>query len=160
MIECRDKLTYRLLFFQSTFVAVFARPDQPDWSVLHFTFVRGYHLRLTQPALLIALIALSFLLVALWVFATLKGIGSARELERLCANHLAYQWLCGGVSVNHHMLADVRSQGGEKWDELLTPIVATLMADNKETDRQLRDLRADPQPQDHHPARPGRGAAG
>ena len=68
------------------------------------------------------------LLVALWVFATLKGVGSARELERLCNNHLAYQWLCGGVSVNYHMLADFRSQGGEKWDELLTQIVGTLMA--------------------------------
>jgi transposase len=70
------------------------------------------------------------LLVALWVFATIKGIGSARELERLCNDHLAYQWLCGGVSVNYHMLADFRSQGGEKWDELLTSIVATLMAED------------------------------
>jgi transposase len=67
------------------------------------------------------------LLVALWVYATLRGIGSARELERLCEHHLAYQWLCGGVSVNYHTLADFRSRGGEKWDELLTQIVATLM---------------------------------
>lgn len=70
------------------------------------------------------------LLVALWVFATVKGVGSARELERLCGDHLAYQWLCGGVSVNYHMLADFRSQGGERWDELLTQIVATLMAED------------------------------
>ena len=48
----------------------------------------------------------------LWVFATLKGIGKAEgELERLCKDHLAYQWLCGGVSVNYHMLADFRSSG-------------------------------------------------
>jgi transposase len=67
------------------------------------------------------------LLVALWVFATLRGVGSARELERLCENHLAYQWLCGGVSVNYHTLADFRSRGGQKWDELLTQIVAALM---------------------------------
>ena len=87
------------------------------------------------------------LLVALWVFATLKGIGSARELERLCKDHLAYQWLCGGVSVNYHMLADVRSQGGEKWDELLTQIVAALMAEGLVTmDRVAQDgmrVRAD-----------------
>lgn len=70
------------------------------------------------------------LLVALWVFATLKGIGSARELERLCEDHPAYRWLCGGVPVNYHMLADFRSQGGKKWDELLTQIVATLLAEN------------------------------
>ena len=67
------------------------------------------------------------LLVALWVFATLRGVGSARELERLCTDHLAYRWLCGGVSVNHHTLADFRSRGGGKWDELLTQIVAALM---------------------------------
>jgi transposase len=87
------------------------------------------------------------LLVALWVFATLKGIGSARELERLCENHLAYQWLCGGVSVNYHMLADFRSQGGAKWDALLTQIVATLMAEGLVTmDRVAQDgmrVRAD-----------------
>ena len=87
------------------------------------------------------------LLVALWVFATLRGVGSARELERLCKDHLAYQWLCGGVSVNYHTLADFRSQGGEKWDALLTQIVATLMAEGLVTmDRVAQDgmrVRAD-----------------
>lgn len=70
------------------------------------------------------------LLAALWIYATLEGIGSARELDRLCGKHWAYQWLCGGVSVNYHLLADFRSQGGEQWDELLTQIVASLLAEN------------------------------
>jgi transposase len=67
------------------------------------------------------------LLFALWIYATLKAIGSARELDRLCCECLPYQWLCGGVSVNYHMLSDFRSQGGDKWDELLTQIVAVLL---------------------------------
>jgi transposase len=67
------------------------------------------------------------LLVSLWVYATLKGIGSARELDRLCREHMAYKWLCGGVSVNYHMLSDFRSQGSDKWDELLTQLVAVLL---------------------------------
>ena len=67
------------------------------------------------------------LLASLWIYATLKGIGSARELDRLCREHISYKWLCGGVSVNYHMLADFRSQGGEKWDSLLTHMVGTLM---------------------------------
>jgi len=69
------------------------------------------------------------LLVALWVYATLKGIASARELDRLCGpdGSLPFQWLCGGVTVNFGMLAKFRSQGGEKWDDLLTHIVAALM---------------------------------
>jgi len=68
------------------------------------------------------------LLLALWIFATLKGIGSARELDRLCRESVPYKWLCGGVSVNYHMLSDFRSQGGEKWDDLLTEIVAGLLS--------------------------------
>ena len=70
------------------------------------------------------------LLAALWIFATLEGIAYARELDRLCQKHWAYQWLCGGVSVNYHMLSDFRSQGGDKWDELLTQIVASLLTEN------------------------------
>lgn len=87
------------------------------------------------------------LLIALWVYATLRGVGSARELERLCKDHIAYQWLCGGVSVNYHMLADFRSKGGEKWDALLTQIVASLMDEGLVTlDRVAQDgmrVRAD-----------------
>ena len=70
------------------------------------------------------------LLVALWVYATVDGVGSARELERLCEKHWAYQWLCGGVRVNYHMLADFRSQGGDAWDALLTQIVGALLGQN------------------------------
>lgn len=77
------------------------------------------------------------LLVALWVYATLDGVGSARELARLCEKHLAYQWLCGGVTVNYHLLADFRSQGGDKWDALLTQIVGTLMAEKLVTVRRV-----------------------
>lgn len=69
-------------------------------------------------------------LVALWIYATLDGVGSAREITRLCQTHLAYQWLCGGVTVNHHMLSDFRSNHGERWDALLTQIVAALRAEN------------------------------
>jgi len=42
------------------------------------------------------------ILLALWVYATIDGVGSAREIERLSSQHLAYQWICGGVNVNHH----------------------------------------------------------
>lgn len=70
------------------------------------------------------------LLVALWACATLDGVGSARELDRLCGKHLAHQWLCGGVGVNYHLLADFRSREAEAWDELLTQIVAALLSED------------------------------
>ena len=68
-------------------------------------------------------------LLALWVYATIDGVGSARELARLCEKHTAYEWLCGGVPVNYHMLSDFRSQNIEDWDELLTQIVGSLLAE-------------------------------
>jgi transposase len=68
------------------------------------------------------------LLLALWLFATSQGVGSARALERLCESHDAYRWLCGGVSVNYHGLSDFRSGHGELLDQLLTHHVATLSA--------------------------------
>jgi len=67
------------------------------------------------------------LLVALWVYATFEGEGSARRVAQLCARDLPYKWLCGGVTMNYHALADFRSRGGEKWDDLITELVAGLM---------------------------------
>lgn len=68
-------------------------------------------------------------LLALWLYATLEGIGSARELERLCERDVAYRWLCGGVPVNYHGLADFRVEHGERLDQLLTESVAALLAE-------------------------------
>ena len=67
-------------------------------------------------------------LLAVWLLATVEGIGSARRLDRLCHEHDAYRWLCGGVPINYHMLSDFRVAHHEALDELLTQIVASLMA--------------------------------
>lgn len=67
------------------------------------------------------------LLLALWMFASIEGVGSARQLERLCERDAPYRWLCGGVSVNYHTLSDFRVGHGEKLDRLMTEIVAALM---------------------------------
>src|SRR5207302_6142727 len=69
------------------------------------------------------------ILMALWLYATLEGVGSARALARLCEEHDAYRWLAGGVSVNYHALADVRVAHGDVLDSLLTTSVAALMAE-------------------------------
>ena len=67
------------------------------------------------------------LLMAVWLYATLEGVISARELARLCEEHLAYQWLLGGVSVNYHTLSDFRVNYEAEMDDLLTKSVAALM---------------------------------
>src|SRR3989304_3035379 len=66
-------------------------------------------------------------LLALWLLATVQGVGSARQLARLCAEHDAYRWLCGGVPINYHMLSDFRVAKQAALDGLLTEIVASLM---------------------------------
>ena len=68
------------------------------------------------------------ILLALWLYATLEAVGAARALDRLCTTHLAYQWLCGGVPMNYHTLADFRTAHGAFLDTLLTQGVAALMA--------------------------------
>lgn len=66
------------------------------------------------------------LLLALWLYATSDGVGSARAMERLCAHDPAYRWLCGGVSVNHHLLSDFRTAEGGRVEALLAAHVASL----------------------------------
>src|SRR4029450_9188848 len=48
------------------------------------------------------------ILLALWLYATVEGVGSARELDRLCREHIGFEWLCGGVGMNHTTLAEFR----------------------------------------------------
>ncbi len=66
-------------------------------------------------------------LLALWLYATLEGVGSARELARLVERDVAYRWLAGGVPVNHHGLADFRVDWSEQLDRLLTQSVTVLV---------------------------------
>jgi transposase len=67
------------------------------------------------------------LLVGLWLYGCIRGIGSARELARRCEESAGFRWLCGGVSVNHRLLSDFRSDHGEALDDLLTQVIATLV---------------------------------
>ena len=69
------------------------------------------------------------ILFTLWLYATLRGVGSARELDRLCEQHAAYMWICGGVSMNYHTLSDFRTRHVDVLDQLLTESVASLMAE-------------------------------
>ncbi len=66
------------------------------------------------------------ILFALWLYATLDGVGSGREIARLTRESDAYRWICGGVSVNYHALNDFRSGNESLMDEVLTANVAAL----------------------------------
>lgn len=67
------------------------------------------------------------ILLALWLLATIEGVGSARELERRCTTHIAYEWLRGEVGVNHHLLSDFRSAHPERLENLMVQVLTLLM---------------------------------
>lgn len=70
------------------------------------------------------------LLVSLWLYAYVCGVGSARELAQRCEEDAAYRWLCGGVHVNHHTLSDFRVGQEKALDRLFTNLLAMLMDKN------------------------------
>ena len=67
--------------------------------------------------------------LALWLLATIEGIGSARELDRLSERDLAYRWLSCGVPINHHGLADFRVAHADVLDGLLSDSLAAFMSE-------------------------------
>lgn len=67
------------------------------------------------------------LLVGLWLYGCIRGMGSARELARRCAESAAFRWLCGGVGVNHRLLSDFRVDHAAALDELFTQVIASLV---------------------------------
>lgn len=68
-------------------------------------------------------------LLALWLHATLDGVGSARAIVRLTEGDLAYRWLRGGMDLNYHTLSDFRVERAELIDDLLTRSLASFLAE-------------------------------
>jgi transposase/ribosomal protein L34 len=68
-------------------------------------------------------------LLALWLYATIEGVGTARELDRLSQSELVYRWLRGGVPLDYHTLSDFRIENGDVLDRLLSESLAALMAE-------------------------------
>jgi transposase len=83
------------------------------------------------------------ILFSLWLYANLRGVGSARELDRRCnqeTGEVPFRWICGGVSVNYHTLADFRTEHVDFLDELFTKSIAVLMQEGLVTlDRVAQD---------------------
>jgi transposase len=68
-------------------------------------------------------------LLALWLYATIEGVGSARALERLTERDVAYRWLAGGVPLNYHGLSDFRVEHVAVLDRLLSESVTALIGE-------------------------------
>jgi transposase len=68
------------------------------------------------------------LLVSLWLYANIRGVGSARQLDRECRESRPFQWLCGGVGVNYHMLSDFRVDHAAALEGLFTATIASMVS--------------------------------
>jgi transposase len=64
-------------------------------------------------------------MLALWLYATVEGVG----LERLAESDAAYRWLAGGVPLNYHGLDDFRVDSVEVLDRRLTQSVTALIGE-------------------------------
>jgi transposase len=66
------------------------------------------------------------ILFALWLYAFIEGIISARMINKYCNEHIAFKWICGNVSVNEHSISDFRTQYGDAFDDILTQSIGVL----------------------------------
>lgn len=66
------------------------------------------------------------ILLALWLYALLEGVISARRIAELSKLHYAYIWICGGISVNYHTLSDFRTQQPDLFRRLLEESIALM----------------------------------
>jgi len=128
----RDQITLRPSDLESLLPSdhrarlVWAFVDGLDLSAFHAT-IRAVEGHAGRPPIDPAI------LVALWLYATLEGIGSARALDRLCDEHDAYRWIAGGVSVNYHTLAEFRVTEADLLEDLLVGSVAALLVTGEVT---------------------------
>lgn len=68
-------------------------------------------------------------MLGLWLYGCVEGVGSARQLERLTEQHHGFRWLRGGVPLNYHLLSDFRWQAAAAVDRLLTQGVTALWSE-------------------------------
>jgi transposase len=74
------------------------------------------------------------IMVALWLWASVCGIGRSRELARRCESDNTYLWILGTVTTNYHTLGEFRNGHGKALDDLLTQVIVALV------DKQLVDV--------------------
>ena len=67
------------------------------------------------------------MMLTLWLFGIVEGIGSARRIARLTQRDSAYRWIVGDLRVSHDTLSAFPRTRGEALDQLMTDVLATLM---------------------------------
>ena len=67
------------------------------------------------------------MLLTLWTYAISRGVGSAREIERLTRTDVAYVWIVGQRRPSRTTIAEFRVSHLDALDGLLTDVLAALL---------------------------------
>lgn len=120
----RKQLSLRAFDLDSTLVA--DHVARTLWSAVEQLDLRELYLRIRARGEQAGRPAVDpKILLCVWLYAMTRGVGSAREVERLCVSEDGYRWICGGVHVNHHTLSDFRNE--TDIDRLMAQLLAALM---------------------------------
>ena len=65
--------------------------------------------------------------LSLWLYAISRGIGSAREIERLTRSDDAFGWLTRGLTVSHDTLSEFLTGHGEALRKLMIDVLTSLL---------------------------------
>lgn len=66
------------------------------------------------------------ILVTLWLYAIIEGIGSAYVLAEYATAHIAFRWICGGVSIDRKTISQFRVENGKLFEDVLAQGIAVL----------------------------------
>ena len=67
------------------------------------------------------------MLLTLWLYATSRGIGSAREIERHTTSDDGFKWIVGDLDVGRAAIAEFRVSHGEALLGLMADVLAALI---------------------------------
>ncbi len=80
------------------------------------------------------------ILLTLWIYAGIRGIGNGREVDRLVHCDDGFRWIAGGVSLDYHIINDFRVAHEDAFEHVfITTVVALVRAGLVEVTRLAQD---------------------
>ncbi len=69
------------------------------------------------------------IIISLWIYGISKGIVSGRKIAENCKDHRGFAWICGGISIGHHVLSNFRSKHCELFEDLVVQTISILVSE-------------------------------
>ncbi len=78
-------------------------------------------------------------LMSLWLYACIEGVGSARQVVQLSETHPGFRWLRCGQNLDHQTLSDFRWEGAAIVDRKIRQGLVSLWSQGRISIASLRD---------------------